>query len=207
MNKIKNIIAVVLTAFALNASAQYSQLGKKNEFMLKMELGYAPFMGNMGQAGEHGYYLSKFHNAAGANIMAGINISQDWFIGAGAGFNYFHNLQQGLADPLMGANFFLDIDFRPIWKGVMGLDYQPTTIKWAPLVGFRAGGSALMGKAEPDGYGTTITPLAEFYGGINWYYMHGLRNMEHNWHSFYATIGVAYMQQTVFLPVRVGWRW
>ena len=94
MNKIKIIIAVVLTAFALNASAQYSQLGKKNEFMLKMELGYAPFMGNMGQAGEHGYYLSKFHNAAGANIMAGINISQDWFIGAGAG-----KCQEALAHP------------------------------------------------------------------------------------------------------------
>ena len=207
MNRIKIIIAVVLTALTLNATAQYSQLGKKNEFMLKMELGYAPFMGNMGQAGDHGYYLSKFHNAAGLNIMAGVNISQDWFVGAGAGFNYFHNLQQGLAEPLMGANFFLDVDFRPIWKAVMGLDYQPTTIKWAPLVGLRAGGSMLMGQPEPDGYGTTMTPLAEFYGGINWYYLHGLHNMEHNWHSFYATIGVAYMQQTVFLPIRVGWRW
>ena len=31
--------------------------------------------------------------------------------------------------------------------------------------------------------------------------------MTHNWHSFYATLGVAYMQQTFFLPVRVGWRW
>ena len=47
----------------------------------------------------------------------------------------------------------------------------------------------------------------ELYGGVNWYYMHGLRNMQHNWHSFYATIGVAYLQQTVFLPVRIGWRW
>ena len=87
----------------------------------------------------------------------------------------------------------------------MGLDYQPTTIKLAPLVGGRLGGSLLMGDA--DTYGTTFTPMAEFYGGINWYYMHGLRNMEHNWHSFYATIGVAWMQQTVFLPIRVGWRW
>ncbi|MBR4773733.1 MAG: hypothetical protein IK010_04805 [Bacteroidales bacterium] len=207
MNRTKLIIAVVLTALTLNAAAQYSQLGSKNEFMLKMELGYAPFMGNMGQAGDHGYYLSKFHNATGANIMLGANISQDWFIGAGAGFNYYHNMVQGMAEPLMGANVFVDVDFRPIWKGVMGLDYQPTTIKWAPLVGLRAGGSALLGKAEPESYGTTLTPMAEFYGGINWYYMHGLHNMEHNWHSFYATIGVAYMQQTVYLPVRVGWRW
>jgi hypothetical protein len=34
-----------------------------------------------------------------------------------------------------------------------------------------------------------------------------MRNMERNWHSFYLTVGVAYMQQAIFLPVRIGWRW
>lgn len=205
MNKIKYLLLATLLGISLSASAQFSQLGPKNEFMLKVEAGYAPFMGNTGEAGDFGYYLSKFHQAATMNVMAGINISQDWFLGAGVGFNYYHNLNQELADPYPGAVFFVDFDFRPIWKAIMGLDYQPTTIKVAPLVGGRVGGSLLMGNA--DQYGTTFTPMGEFYGGINWYYRHGLRNMEHNWHSFYATIGVAFMQQTVFLPIRVGWRW
>lgn len=207
MNKTRIIIATVLTVLAVNATAQYSQLGKPNEFMLKIEMGYAPFMGNVGQAGEHGYYLSKYHQAMGLNLLAGTNISQDWFIGGGVGANYYHNFQHAQAVSLFGANVFADVDFHPIWQGLMGLDYQPATITWAPMVGARLGGSVLMGQAEPDGYGTTITPMGEFYVGLNWYYQHGLRNMGHNWHSFYATIGVAYMQQTVFLPARLGWRW
>ena len=205
MKKAKILLLITLLGVSLSANAQFSQLGPKNEFMLKVEGGYAPFMGNIGEAGNYGYYLSKFHQAATLNVMAGINISQDWFLGGGVGVNYYHNFKQGLADPYLGVNVFVDFDFRPIWKAVMGLDYQPTTIKVAPLVGARAGGSLLMGDA--DTYGTTFTPMGEFYGGINWYYKHGLRNMEHNWHSFYATIGVAVMQQTVFLPIRVGWRW
>lgn len=204
MNRIKAILTVVLTTLTLGASAQYSQLGAKNEFMLKLEAGYAPFMGNVGNAGEHGFNVNKFHNAANANAMAGINISQDWFVGAGAGFAYYHNLQQGVVTPMMGVNAFVDVDFRPIWQGLMGLDYQPATIKWAPLVGARAGASIILD--QPD-YGMTVTPLAEVYGGINWYYLHGLRNMQHNWHAFYATIGVAWLQQAVLLPVRIGWRW
>jgi len=207
MNKIKIIAALALTVLASGAAAQYSQLGNQAEFMFKAEAGYQIFTGNSGQAGEHGFYLSKFYQAAGINLIAGANLSQDWFVGAGAGLNYYHSPQQKLAEPMTGINFFADIDFRPIWKGTMGIDYQPSSIKWAPMVGARLGGSMLMGPDEPQGYGTTITPLAEFYGGVNWYYRHGLRNMERNWHSFYATIGIAYMQQTLFLPVRVGWRW
>ncbi len=200
----KLFMAAVLTALAVNATAQYSQLEKDYQFMLKLELGYAPFMGNVGVAGEAGYNLDKFHNAAGFNAMAGVNLSQDWFVGGGAGFNYYHNLQQGVVTPMMGVNVFADVDFRPIWQGLMGLDYQPATIKWAPVIGLRGGVSLLL---DHPAYGSPITPLAELYGGVNWYYMHGLRNMGHNWHSFYATVGVAYLQQTVILPVRVGWRW
>ena len=204
MNRIKVILAVALATLTLDAAAQYSQLGAKHEFMLKVELGYAPYMGNVGTAGDNGFNLDKFHNAAGLNAMAGINISQDWFVGGGAGFAYYHNLQQGMVTPMMGVNAFVDVDFRPIWQGLMGVDYQPATIKWAPMVGVRAGASIIL---DHPYYDMPLTPLAEVYGGINWYYMHGLRNMRHNWHSFYATIGVAYLQQTVILPVRVGWRW
>lgn len=204
MNKIKVILTLALTALTLGASAQYSQLGKKNEFMLKLELGYSPFMSNTGVAGEHGYYIYKFHSAAGLNAMAGVNLSQDWFIGGGVGFNYYHNLQQAEAAPMMGVNLYADVDFRPLWQGLMGLDYQPATIKWAPMVGVRAGMSMLLD--QPD-YGSPITPMVELYGGVNWFYLHGLRNMGHNWHALYATIGVAYLQQALFLPIRIGWRW
>lgn len=208
MSKVKYLVIAVLMGISLTSEAQYSQLGKKNEFMLKVEAGYAPFMGNVGESGSYGFYISDFHNAANANVMAGLNISQDWFVGVGAGFNYFHNLKHEHVDPLMGVNFFADMDFRPIWKAIMGLDYQPTSIKWAPMLGVRAGGSMLMGKSET--YGTTFTPMAEVYAGVNWYYWYafnGMRNMTRNWHSFYVTIGVAYMQQAVFLPIRLGWRW
>ena len=201
MNRIKIIIATALMALTFGANAQYNQLGAKNEFMLKAEIGYAPFMGNFGKLGENGYNLSNYENAASLNVMAGINISQDWFLGFGVGGNYFHSLKIKDAKSLIGATAFIDFDFRPIWRAVMGVDYQPTTIKWAPLMGARIGGSTLMANDM------LFTPMAEAYGGINWYYAHGLRNMTHNWHSFYATLGVAYMQQTFFLPVRVGWRW
>ena len=205
MKKTALIILISLLGICSSATAQFSQLGPKNEFMLKVEAGYLPFMGNVGEAGPYGFYLSKFHNAANLNVVAGVNISQDWFLGVGVGANYYHNMEQGLADPYTGFHAFVDFDFRPIWQGIMGLDYQPETIKVAPIVGGRVGGSMLMG--DPNTYGSTTTIYGEFYGGINWYYRHGLRNMEHNWHSFYATIGVAMMQQTVYLPLRVGWRW
>ncbi len=205
MKKIAIIILVSLLGICTTTKAQFSQLGPKHEFMLKVEGSYFPFIGNIGEAGDYGFYLSKFHNAANFNIVAGVNLSQDWFVGLGVGANYYHNIKQGLADPYMGIQAFLDFDFRPIWQAMMGLDYQPETIKVAPIVGGRLGGSMLMG--DEATYGTTMTIYGEFYGGINWYYRHGLRNMEHNWHSFYATIGIAMMQQTVFLPLRIGWRW
>lgn len=202
MSRIKVFFATLLVALAFNASAQYSQLGASNQFMFKAEVGYAPFMGNIGKLTDgKGYNLSHYENAANLNVMAGINISQDWFLGAGAGLNYYHSLTQKNAESQFGANVFIDFDFRPIWKAVMGVDYQPSSIQWAPLMGARLGGSLLFADQM------LFTPLAEAYGGINWYYSHGLHNMERNWHSFYATIGVAYMQQTFFLPVRVGWRW
>jgi len=204
MNKIKVIMATVLTVLTMSASAQYSQLEKPTEFMLKVELGYSPFVSNIGTPGDYGYNITKFHSAANANVMAGVNLSQDWFIGGGAGFAYYHNFQQGTVTPMMGVNLFADVDFRPIWQGLMGLDYQPATIKWAPMVGARLGASMIL---DHPYYDSPLTPLAELYVGVNWYYLHGLRNMQHNWHSFYATLGVSYMQQTVFLPIRLGWRW
>ena len=204
-NTVRFLIAAAFTMLAFQATAQYTQLGPKNEFMLKVETGFAPFMGNAGAPGENGHNLGHYENAVSLNVMAGMNISQDWFLGGGVGANYYFSLKQQTAEPMFGANVFVDLDFRPIWKAVMGVDYQPTSINWAPLMGVRAGGSMLFAEEM------LFTPLAEAYGGINWYYgqqvARGMRNKTRIWHSLYATLGVAYMQQTVFLPIRIGWRW
>lgn len=212
MNKIKVLLVAALLGASMTAAAQYSQLGPQNEFMLKVEAGYAPFIGNyvIGNNGEpdyNGYYLGKFQNAINLNVLAGANISQDWFVGGGAGFNYFLSFNQKEAPSLMGASVFADLDFRPVWQSVMGLDYQPTSIKWAPMVDVRIGGSILLN--HPD-YGTKFSPMLEISGGANWYYWYalkGMRNMERNWRSLYATIGIAYHLQTIYMPIRVGWRW
>ena len=145
MMKIKTLVFAVLVGVSLTSAAQYTQLGKKNEFMLKVEGGYGFFMGNVGTADETTgkYNLDKFHSLANLNIMAGANISQDWFLGGGAGFCYYLSPKQETAESMMGANVFVDFDFRPIWKAIMGLDYQPTSIKWAPMIGARLGGSLL----------------------------------------------------------------
>lgn len=204
-NRVRIILAAALAVLTLEATAQYTQLGPKNEFMLKAEAGYFIFMGNTGNPGETGYLLPHYENAAGVNVMVGANISQDWFIGGGVGFNHFHNFVQPLADPMIGVTAYADFDFRPIWKALMGIDYQPSSINWAPMIGGRAGASILMAEQM------SFTPMGEIYGGVNWYYAQqfarGMRNKTRLWHSFYATLGVAYMQQTVFLPIRLGWRW
>ena len=202
---VRIMIAAALAVLSLQATAQYTQLGPKNEFMLKAEAGYYFFMGNPGNPSEMTFNLPNYESAAGINVMAGANISQDWFLGGGVGLNHFHTFKQALADPMLGINVFADFDFRHIWKAVMGIDYQPSTINWAPMMGGRVGGSILMADQM------LFTPMAEAYGGVNWYYAQqfarGMRNKTRLWHSFYATLGVAYMQQTVFLPVRLGWRW
>ena len=208
MKAVKALILGALVGISMSAAAQYSQLGKTYDFMMKVEASYAPFMGNAGTPGDYGFHIDKFHNMADVNLMAGVNISQDWFVGGGLGVAYFHNFKHEEVTPYLGANVFIDFDFRPIWKAVMGLDYQPRSIKWAPEVGARAGGAILLG--DENTYGTTFSPMAEVYLGANWYYwyaINGMRNMERNWHSFYLTIGVAYMHQAIFLPVRLGWRW
>lgn len=204
MKSIKTLIATMLVMLPVVAWAQFSQLGAKNQFMLKLEGGYMPFASNTGITEEKDFAIDSYHNAINFNAMAGMNLSQDWFVGAGAGFMYFHSTGQKPTEPYMGVTFFADFDFRPIWKGVMGLDYQPVTIQWAPELGGRIGGNMLLN--HPD-FGSPFSPMFEVYAGINWYYAHGLRNMGLNWHSFYATVGLAYMQQAFMVPVRVGWRW
>lgn len=199
------ILALVLAAMSLGATAQYSQLGSKNEFMAKVEADFAPFMGNTGTPGDNGYAIGEYQSAARLNAMAGVNISQDWFVGGGVGANYFFNPFRPDATSMLGATVFVDMDFRPIWTSFMGVDYQPSSINWSPMIGTRLGGSLLLGGSGG------FSALLEAYGGVNWYYgqqlARGMRNKTRIWHSLYATVGVAYMNQTIFMPIRVGWRW
>ncbi|MBR1850446.1 MAG: hypothetical protein IJ789_03635 [Bacteroidales bacterium] len=201
MKNIKILCITALLLFSLDAEAQFLQ-NERTQWMAKFELGVMPFMGNLGQSGNYGYYLGNYESAAGLSAIVGRNLSQDFMLGVGASGYYVANISTP-ADFKIAATLFVDLDFRPIWTGV-GADHIPQTFRFAPMAGLRGGASVLLDDANR--YSTNLTPYGEIYAGVNWYYRHGLRNMEHNWRSLYLQLGVAYMQQTVFLPVRLGWR-
>ena len=75
---------------------------------------------------------------------------------------------------------------------------------WAPMVGARVGGSFLM---NTNNYGNTISPYLEVYAGLNWFYDHALQQMDRNYHSLFVEAGIVLEQQSVFFPLRIGWRW
>lgn len=188
---------------ATTASAQYTQDKPNNEFMFKVEMGYLHNVGNYGQPEVEGvnpdilpsgYRLNLHEEAAGLNVMVGANLSQDFFLGGGLGYAYCYPRFAGNLDytPSHMAHGFVDMDYRPIGD------------TWAPMVGARVGGSFLM---NPGNYGNTISPYLEVYGGINWFYDHALQQMDRNYHSLFAEVGIVLEQQTVFIPIRVGWRW
>ena len=185
----------------LQVHAQYSQLEPNTTFMFKVELGYAPFIGNTGALDNDGFALAHQQNVAEVDLVAGANLAQDWFVGGGVGGQLYHSTTQQEEASMMGATVFANAEYRPARHAVGATDYKPVAMSFAPLAGARAGVSLLM--AEEMGF----TPMAEVYGGISWYYTQGLHNSTHNRHSLFATLGVAYMQGAVFLPMRLGWRW
>ncbi len=202
MKNIKAVLLIVTVMAASAAQAQYVQDKPNVEFMFKVEAGYLHNVGNYGQPTVEatspdivgtGYNLNFREEAMGLNAMAGINISQDFFLGGGVGYS--------LCAPMRPVSFdkssnmilaFVDMDFRPVGD------------TWAPMVGARVGGSYLM---NPNNYGNTFTPFAEVYGGLNWFYDHALQQMDRNYHSLFVETGVQLVQGTVFIPLRVGWRW
>lgn len=190
--------AVMLT---LRAVAQPSQLEPNSEFMFKVELGYMPFVCNTGVGGSEGYVLSQQEHALGLDVVAGANLFQDWFVGGGVGGDVFRKPTLNEADLTIGAMVFVDADYRPSRRSGAVLDRSTRAMMFAPIAGARAGVSALMGEE------VSMTPMVEVYGGVSWYYARGLRNSTLHRHSLFATLGVAYMQETVYLPVRIGWRW
>ena len=125
--------------------------------------------------------------------MAGVNISQDFFLGGGVGYSMCAPMRPARFDKSSNlAALFIDMDFRPVGD------------IWAPMVGARVGGSFLM---NPNNYGNTISPYLEVYAGLNWFYDHALMQMERNYHSLFVETGITLVQGTVFIPIRVGWRW
>lgn len=182
-------LAALLFA-AGGAKAQYMQNRPPVEPMFKVSMGGAPFIANL-QKGDKGYILDHTQSFANANVMGGICISQDFFLGVGLGYNFFAN-PSDLANGLHGATAYVDFDYRPL------------QLELSPMLYAKAGASYLI---NPNGaYGNTLTPMVDLGVGCNWYYSHAVVNMERNYRSLYLTVGFAYMQQTAFLPVRIGLR-
>lgn len=204
MKNIKTLILIALIAVATSASAQFSQSKASVEYMFKVEAGYLHNVGNYGQANvnsngstnpadANSFALRDHEEAAGLNIINGINISQDFFLGFGLGYSYCYPLYQGNEG----------LDASHMGQAFIDMDYRPIEADWAPMVGARIGGSFLMNN---NNYGTTMSPYVEVYTGLNWFYDHALQQMDRNYHSFYAEVGVVFQQQTIFIPIRLGWR-
>lgn len=203
MKNIRNVILTLMLLAATTATAQYTQQRPNSEFMFKVEVGYLHNVGNYGKPAvdghganvtPQGYNLNLYEEAAGLNVMAGANLSQDFFLGGGLGYSYCKPIHTGniaTASSNM-VQAFVDMDYRPVGD------------TWAPMVGARLGGSFLM---NPNNYGNTVSPYIEVYGGLNWFYDHALQQMNRNYHSLFAEVGIVLEQQTIFIPLRVGWRW
>ena len=202
MKNNKSLLLIVMLLTAGVASAQYAQEKPNVEFMFKVEAGYLHNVGNDGKPTTEatgpdikgtGYNLNAWEEGAGLNLMAGINISQDFFLGGGVGYSMCAPMRPARFDKSSNlAALFIDMDFRPVGD------------IWAPMVGARVGGSFLM---NPNNYGNTISPYLEVYAGLNWFYDHALMQMERNYHSLFVETGITLVQGTVFIPIRVGWRW
>lgn len=204
MKQIKTFLLIAMLMAATTVSAQYTQDNANVEYMFKVEVGYLHGVGNYGSPetpapANHtnlkgvGYRFNAYEEAMGLNIINGVNISQDFFLGGGVGYSFCAPMRPVHFDRSSHmAQVFVDMDFRPVGD------------IWAPMVGARIGGSFLM---NPNNYGNTISPYAEVYAGINWFYDHALQQMNRNYHSLFAEVGVVLEQQSVFIPIRVGWRW
>ena len=195
MNKIKAFFLLVAIAISFTATAQFRQDRSDYEYMFKAEMGYMPFISNLGHEGDYGYIISNLEHGVGLNVINGVNIKQDFFIGLGLGASF-------IARPADMANF----DFGAGMlcpKAFADFDYRPLNEEWAPMFGARVGASYLMSDGP---YGNTLKPYVELLTGVNWFFRHVVRNMERNYASLYLEVGFAYTQQTCCLPIRLGIR-
>ena len=190
MNKLKPLLLFAVLLLAGNANAQFTQDGSDFEYMFKGELGYMPFVSNLGSEGDYGYYISDMRHMANVNIINGVNIRQDFFVGLGLGYGYVAK-PDDLASGWHSAMAFIDLDYRPL------------DVEWAPMVGAKLGGHYMMADSP---YGNTFAPYVELSTGLNWFFRYEYRNMERNYLSVYVELAFAYTQQTPFIPIRLGFR-
>ena len=190
MNKLKPLLLFAVLLLAGNANAQFTQDGSDFEYMFKGELGYMPFVSNLGSEGDYGYYISDMRHMANVNIINGVNIRQDFFVGLGLGYGYVAK-PDDLASGWHSAMAFIDLDYRPL------------DVEWAPMVGAKLGGHYMMADSP---YGNTFAPYVELSTGLNWFFRYEYRNMERNYLSVYVELAFVYTQQTTFIPIRLGFR-
>ena len=190
MNRIKLFLAFAFVAVVFSANAQFRQDRNEVEYMFKFEAGYMPFVANLGHEGDYGYYINDLRHIVNANIINGVNIKQDFFVGLGLGYGYTA-VPNNFGDGWHTALAFVDFDYRPL------------DVEFSPMVGAKAGASYMMADTP---YGNTLTPYCEINTGLNWFFRYEYRNMERNYLSTYIEIAVAYTQQSIFIPVRLGIR-
>ena len=190
MNKGKFLLALLATIIVMPAMAQFTQDKPKAEYMFKADVGYMPYISNLGHAGDYGYYISDLRHITNVNVINGVNLRQDFFVGLGFGYGYV-STPSNMSDGWHSAMAFLDLDYRPI------------DVEWAPMVGARLGAHYMMSNTP---YENTLTPYVEISAGVNWFFNYVYRNMERNYMSVYLELAAAYTQQTVFLPIRLGVR-
>ena len=193
------IPVICLIGFAIlsipTSQAQFRQDRHDVEYMFKAEAGYMPFISNLGKESKLGYIINNMQHGVGLNIINGVNIKQDFFLGIGLGYNFIArpedmknlDINAGWHCPMA----FVDFDFRPLDE------------EWAPMFGARLGASYLMSDGP---YSNSLKPYVEVLTGINWFFRHEVRNMERNYMSLYLEAGIAYTQQTCYLPIRLGVR-
>ena len=190
MNKLRLISLLFILVLASSANAQYVQNKPKLEPMFKIEAGYLPYVSNLGHKGDFGYYINDMRHMANANVIGGVNIDQDFFVGVGMGYGFVTKPD----------------DFANGWHSILGFvdfDYRPLDVEWSPMVGAKVGVDYMMTDSP---YDNTLKPYAEVNTGINWFFNYVYRNMERNYASIYFQVGFAYTQQTTFIPVRIGLR-
>lgn len=195
MKYLKFFFLLSFVLVAATTQAQFRQDRHDVEYMFKGEVGYMPFISNLGVESKLGYINNDLRHGVGLNIINGVCIKQDFFLGLGLGYNLIakptdissFNIGEGWHCPMA----FLDFDYRPLDE------------EWAPMFGARFGATYLM---ADNAYGNTLKPYVEISTGVNWFFRHEVRNMERNYMSIFLELAVAYTQQTVFLPIRFGFR-
>ena len=132
MKNIKALLLIVMLMAAGAVSAQYTQEKPNVEYMFKIEAGYLHKVANYGKPQADaastniegsGFRFNLHEEAMGLNIINGINISQDFFLGGGVGYAFCAPMRPVRFDKSSHmAVAFIDMDFRPVGD------------TWAPMV-------------------------------------------------------------------------